>query len=64
MSYKTTKNNSLNCNDAGLPVSPDLTQKKLDKRSLVAGFIKPKDQYTIADRLEEQAVQFGDRVFL
>ncbi len=40
------------------------TQAKLDARSRAANLIKPADHYTVADRLEEQAARFGDRVFL
>ncbi|ENO78607.1 long-chain-acyl-CoA synthetase [Thauera sp. 63] len=40
------------------------TQAKLDARSRAAGLIKPAAQYTVADRLEEQAARFGERNFL
>jgi len=45
-------------------VPREQTQGKLDERSRAANLIKPADHYTVADRLEEQAARFGDRVFL
>ncbi|WP_439861872.1 long-chain-acyl-CoA synthetase [Pseudomonas sp. MBLB4136] len=48
----------------GLKVSREHTQTLLDRRSAAAAQIKPLDHYTIADRLEHQARQFGTRPFL
>ncbi|WEN42727.1 Long-chain-fatty-acid--CoA ligase FadD17 [Thauera sp. GDN1] len=48
----------------GKVVPREETQSKLDARSRAANLIKPADHYTVADRLEEQAARFGDRVFL
>lgn len=52
------------CNQTVLPVSREETQQKLDRRSVAVSHIKPKDKYTIADRLEEQAENYSDRPFL
>lgn len=45
-------------------VPREQTQQILDRRSAAAGAIKPKDLYTLADRLESQAATFGGRDFL
>lgn len=45
-------------------VSRSQTQAKLDLRAQAARLIKPSDKYTIADRLEQQAVAFADRPFI
>lgn len=45
-------------------VPREQTQQILDRRSAAAGTIKPKDLYTLADRLESQAATFGGRDFL
>lgn len=45
-------------------VSREETQAKLDQRSAVAGRHKPKQTYTMADRIEECAADSPDRVFL
>lgn len=45
-------------------VPREQTQQILDRRSAAAGAIKPKDLYTLADRLETQAATFGARDFL
>ncbi|NDV12742.1 long-chain-acyl-CoA synthetase [Crenobacter caeni] len=42
----------------------EVTQGKLDVRAAVANTVRPKDTYTIADRLEAQAVTFADRPYL
>ncbi|HEY4665152.1 MAG TPA: long-chain-acyl-CoA synthetase [Comamonas sp.] len=50
---------------ASTPVVPrDVTQAKMDKRSEIASRFKASDPYTIADRLESCAVQWGNRIFL
>lgn len=46
------------------PVSRDETQAKLDIRSRAAMQIKPRDRYTVADRLEDMAARQGGRDFL
>jgi len=48
----------------GKLVPREETQAKLDARSRASGLIKPAAHYTVADRLEEQAARFGERVFL
>lgn len=48
----------------GAAVSREQTQALLDRRAMAAAQIKPADHYTIADRLEVQARQFGARPFL
>ncbi|NUQ49564.1 MAG: long-chain-acyl-CoA synthetase [Phycisphaerae bacterium] len=48
----------------GKVVPREETQAKLDARSRAAGLVKPAARYTVADRLEEQAARFGERVFL
>ena len=45
-------------------VPREQTQQVLDRRSAASGAIKPKDLYTLADRLETQAATFGERDFL
>ncbi len=45
-------------------VSRDATQAKLDRRNAASAAIKPKDLYTIADRVEQQARDNGERMFL
>lgn len=40
------------------------TQAKLDARSVASGKIKPRDLYTVGDRLEEMAARQGERPFL
>ncbi len=40
------------------------TQQKLNRRAQAAGLIKPLDQYTIADRIEEKAAELGDHPFI
>lgn len=46
------------------PVPREHTQALLDLRSAAAGLIKPRDLYTLADRLEQQAQEQGERPFL
>lgn len=46
------------------PVPREQTQALLDQRSAAAGLIKPGDRYTLADRLEQQAREHGERTFL
>jgi fatty-acyl-CoA synthase len=48
----------------GTIVSRDVTQAKLDRRAAAGALIKPRDLYTIADRLEEQADRHGERPFI
>ena len=53
--------------NAGKPdgvVSREETQAKLDRRARSSALIKPRDHYTIADRIEEQARGHGNRRFL
>jgi len=45
-------------------VSREQTQALLDRRSVASGRIKPADLYTLADRLEQQARQHGQRPLL
>ena len=45
-------------------VPREQTQALLDQRSAAAGLIKPGDLYTLADRLEHQAREQGERPFL
>lgn len=45
-------------------VPREQTQQILNRRAAAAGAIKPKDLYTLADRLETQAASFGQRDFL
>lgn len=45
-------------------VPREQTQALLDRRSAAAGLIKPRDLYTLADRLEQQAREQGERPFL
>ncbi|TIC79780.1 long-chain-acyl-CoA synthetase [Crenobacter intestini] len=42
----------------------EVTQAKLDARAAVANTVRPHDAYTIADRLEAQAVAFAERPYL
>ena len=46
------------------PVPREQTQALLDQRSAAAGLIKPRDLYTLADRLEQQALEQGERPLL
>lgn len=46
------------------PVTRAETQVKMDKRAAAAMKVKPSQRYTLADRLEEQAEQHGDKPFL
>lgn len=46
------------------PVPREHTQALLDQRSAAAGLIKPRDLYTLADRLEQQALEQGERPLL
>lgn len=46
------------------PVPREQTQALLDLRSVAVGKIKPGDLYTLADRLEHQAREQGERPFL
>ncbi|QHG65582.1 long-chain-acyl-CoA synthetase [Pseudomonas putida] len=46
------------------PVSREQTQALLDLRSAASAQIKPRDLYTLADRLEAQADRHGERPFL
>jgi len=58
---------SLNTLSGVLPARPvprEQTQALLDMRSAAAGLIKPRDLYTLADRLEQQAQEQGERPFL
>ena len=45
-------------------VSREQTQRKLDKRAVASNTVKPGQPYTIADRLEAQALAQGERPFL
>lgn len=45
-------------------VERHITQAKMDKRSQAAMRIKPKQAYTVADRLEQQASMFSQRPFI
>ncbi len=45
-------------------VAPEVTQAKMDLRASAAARIKPYAQYTLADRLEEQAAVHGDKPFI
>ncbi|ABZ76680.1 AMP-dependent synthetase and ligase [Shewanella halifaxensis HAW-EB4] len=52
-------------NHSGVPLaSMEETQTKSDKRSAAAQLIKPYANYTIADRLEQQALSQTDKTFL
>ncbi len=42
----------------------EVTQARLDARTAVANTVRPLDAYTIADRLEAQAVAFAERPYL
>lgn len=46
------------------PVPREQTQAILDRRSVASAQIKPRDHYTLADRLEQQAIRHADRAFL
>lgn len=46
------------------PVSRAATQQKMDKRALAVRSVSPSQKYSIADRLEAQAVAHGDAPFL
>nr|WP_241214484.1 AMP-binding protein [Vibrio alfacsensis] len=50
--------------DVILPVPRSETQAKMDRRAKAAMLIKPSDQYTLADRFEQQAQTFAERPFL
>lgn len=41
-----------------------VTQVKMDRRAQASALIKPLDEYSIADRLEAQAEQYGEQTFL
>ena len=45
-------------------VPREITQAKLDRRAAASARIKPRDLYTLADRLEEKAASQGERPFL
>ena len=45
-------------------VSRQETQAKMDARAAVTARIKPRAEYTIADRLEERALTYAPRPFL
>ncbi|MCP9757835.1 long-chain-acyl-CoA synthetase [Aquitalea sp. S1-19] len=45
-------------------ISREATQAKLDARSAVANAVRPKDAYTLGDRLEQQAQVHATRPFL
>ncbi|MDN3653824.1 long-chain-acyl-CoA synthetase [Thalassotalea ponticola] len=45
-------------------VDRQVTQAKMDKRASAAMRIKPKQQYTVADRLEAQALLHADKPFI
>ena len=47
-----------------VPVAREVTQAKLDRRAAASALIKPRDLYTIADRLEEQAQRYAERPLL
>jgi fatty-acyl-CoA synthase len=47
-----------------MSVSREETQRKLDKRAVASNTVKPGQEYTIADRLEEKARDFPERPFL
>ncbi len=47
-----------------MTVSREETQRKLDKRAVASNTVKPGQEYTIADRLEERARDFPERPFL
>ncbi|MBA1204979.1 long-chain-acyl-CoA synthetase [Pseudomonas capeferrum] len=49
---------------AQAPVSREQTQALLDLRAAASARIKPRDHYTLADRLEEQSARHGERPFL
>jgi len=49
---------------AGTPVPREQTQVLLDRRAAASAQIKPRDLYTLADRLEEQVREHGQRPFL
>jgi len=49
---------------AGVVVPREQTQALLDLRAAASAQIKPRDLYTLADRLEEQARKQGERPFL
>ncbi len=46
------------------PVPREVTQARLDRRAAASALVKPRDLYTIADRLEEQAQRFAARTML
>ncbi len=45
-------------------VPREITQARLDRRAAASARIKPRDLYTLADRLEEKAASQGERPFL
>jgi len=45
-------------------VPREQTQALLDQRAAASALIKPSDHYTMADRLEQQALEQGERPFL
>ncbi|WEL57775.1 long-chain-acyl-CoA synthetase [Pseudomonas kermanshahensis] len=46
------------------PVPREHTQAILDRRAEASARIKPADRYTLADRVEEQALRYADRPFI
>ena len=46
------------------PVDREQTQALLDLRAAASAQIKPRDHYTLADRLEQQAARHAERAFL
>ncbi|KJK04033.1 long-chain acyl-CoA synthetase [Pseudomonas sp. 5] len=46
------------------PLPREHTQALLDRRAAASAQIKPRDRYTLADRLEEQVREHGQRPFL
>ena len=46
------------------PVPREQTQAILDRRAEASARIKPADRYTLADRVEEQALRHADRPFI
>lgn len=47
-----------------MTISREATQAKLDARAVAAAIHKPRQTYTIADRMEERAAGLPDQVFL
>mgnify|MGYP000383255897 CR=1 FL=1 len=46
------------------PILKAVTQEKMDRRSLAANSVSPSKNYSIADRVEEQANRQADAPFL